>query len=348
MRRVLVIGLAVAALGAAPNALAQPPALSSAAVEGTYEYREVTVVSGTRFPHRYEWSQWFSAAMIRQGETLEFRALQKVTAWGWCFSYDEFDIRQTGLNFRAAYSPRGRAHAVTGVGVRLSGTAFRSRAWRELTNCGPSCPEGIGTCPYFGTQFHELTGTVTGSDTATLEPGCYVLETYWEYGPSPPPTGVEQGESGSLPRFCVQAAAAPPGTPTPPATPMPPATPTPPATPAPGAPQPPPPPSSGRAPDTVAPRVRALASAGAAGSLVRLRFVVSDNSGRTRQQVVVSSETKVLARINRSMRASRANQIASANYRLPANASGVLRFCLVAWDRAGNASGKSCARLTVI
>ena len=54
------------------------------------------------------------------------------------------------------------------------------------------------------------------------------------------------------------------------------------------------------------------------------------------------------ARINRSMRASRANQIASANYRLPANASGVLRFCLVAWDRAGNASGKSCARLTVI
>ena len=308
----------------------------SAAVEGTYEYREVTVVSGTRFPHRYEWSQWFSADTIKQGDPLEVRALQKVMAWGWCFSSDSFDITQTGLNFRAAYSPRGRAHAVTGEASRLTGTSYRSRAWRELTNCGPACPDGIGTCPYFGTQYHELTGTVPGSDTATLKPGCYVLETYWEYGPSPPPGGIEQSESGSLPRFCVQAAATAPGTPT---------------QPGPGTPQPPPPPGSVGAPgavDTIAPSARALASAGIAGSLVRLRFVVSDNSGRTRQQVVVQSGSRVLARINRSMRASRANQIAFVNYRLPAKVSGALRFCVVAWDRAGNASAKSCARLSVI
>ena len=339
MRRVLVVGLAVAALGGAPDALANPPALLSTAVEGTYEYREVSVISGTRFPARYEWSQWFSAATIKQGDPLEFRALQKEVSWLWCFSSDVFDIRQTGLNFRVAYSPRGRAHPVTGEAVRLSGTSFRNRAWRELTNCGPSCPDGIGTCPYYGTQHHEITGTVPGSDTATLEPGCYVLETYWEYGPSPPPRGIEQSESGSLPRFCVQAAAAT-GSPTPPATP-----------PAPGTPQPPPPPGSVRAPgsvDTDAPRARALASAGAAGSLVKLRFVVSDNSGRTRQQVVVSSGNTVLARLTRSMRTSRANQIAFVNYRLPAKPSGALRFCVVAWDRAGNASSKSCARLVVI
>src|SRR4029450_1986736 len=55
MRRVLVlvIGLAAAGLTAAPIATARP-ALSSAAVEGTYEYREVAVVSGTRFPQRDE------------------------------------------------------------------------------------------------------------------------------------------------------------------------------------------------------------------------------------------------------------------------------------------------------
>ena len=206
MRRVFVIGLAVAALGATPNALANPPALFGTAVEGTYEYREVSVVSGTRFPHRYQWSQSFSAATIKQGEPLEFRALEKIEAWRWCFSYDEYDIRQTGLNFRVAYTPRGRAHPVTGEGIRLSETPYRARAWRELSNCAPSCPNGIGTCPYYGTQYHELTGTVPGSETATLKPGCYLLETYWEYGPSPPPVGIEQSESGSLPRFCVQAA----------------------------------------------------------------------------------------------------------------------------------------------
>jgi hypothetical protein len=79
-----------------------------------------------------------------------------------------------------------------------------------------------------------------------------------------------------------------------------------------------------------------------------LRFIVSDNSGRTRQQVVVSSGSKVLKRINRAMQAARPGQIASVNYRLPARVSGLLRFCVVAWDRAGNPSSKSCARLTVL
>src|SRR5512134_1956709 len=134
MRRVLVlvIGLAAAGLDGAPNGVARP-ALPSAAVEATYEYREVTVVSGTRFPQRYEWSQRFSADTITQGDALEFRALQKQTAWGWCFSSDSYDITQTGLNLRTAYSPRGRAHPVTGEAVRLIGTSYRNRAWRELT-----------------------------------------------------------------------------------------------------------------------------------------------------------------------------------------------------------------------
>jgi hypothetical protein len=342
MRRVLVlvIGLVAAGLDVAPNALARP-ALSSAAVEGTYEFREVADVSGTRFPQRYEWSQWFSADTIKQGEPLQFRALQKHTAWGWCFSSDQYDITQTGLNLRTAYAPRGRAHLVTGQQLRLSATSYRNRAWRELNNCGPGCPDGIGTCPYAGTQYHELTGTVPGSDTAALQAGCYVLETYWEYGPSPPPGGIEQSESGSLPRFCVQAAATAPA----------PATPTPGTPSTPGVPQTPSPPGSVGAPgavDTVAPRARALASAGAAGAIVRLRFVVSDNSGRTRQQVVVQAGNRVLARINRSLRPSSASQIAFVNYRLPAKAPPALRFCVVAWDRAGNASRKSCARLTVI
>ena len=339
MNRKMQILAVIASLVAV--AVTAPDGSAATAVEGTYEYREVSVVSGTRFPHRYQWSQSFSAATIKQGEPLEFRALEKIEAWLWCFSYDEYDIRQTGLNFRVAYTPRGRAHPVTGEGIRLSETPYRARAWRELSNCAPSCPNGIGTCPYYGTQYHELTGTVPGSETATLKPGCYLLETHWESPPRPRRRESSKANQGPLPRFCVQAAATAPGTPTPPA---------------PGTPQnppqtPPPPPSSAAAPgalDTTAPTARALASAGAAGSRVRLRFVVSDNSGRTRQQIVVTSGTRVLARINRPLGASRASQIASVTYRLPRNAPAALRFCIVAWDQAGNPSAKSCARLTVI
>jgi hypothetical protein len=100
--------------------------------------------------------------------------------------------------------------------------------------------------------------------------------------------------------------------------------------------------------DTAAPRARALPSAGVAGSRVRLRFIVSDNSGRSRQKIVVTSGKRTLARVSRSMRISRPGQIVSVSYRLPARVAGSLRFCVVAWDRAGNASRKSCARLSVI
>ena len=111
-------------------------------------------------------------------------------------------------------------------------------------------------------------------------------------------------------------------------------------------PPPPPPTATPAAVDTTAPRVTALPSAGRPGFLVRLRFVVSDNKGRTRQQIVVYRGTKVLARIDRPMRASAA--VESVSFRIPKTTRSGLRFCVVAWDPAGNASSKSCNRVTVI
>ena len=181
-------------------------------------YSEVNIFDGTRFPARYETYHWFSSGSIKQGDALEFRALSKQTGRALCFSGDTFDIRQTELNFGTAYSPRGRPHPVTSQLHRLE-ASFRNRAWVERpASCQQPCAAGIPECTFAGTQNNEVTGTVPGSATATLPPGCYVMETYWEYGPSPPPRGVEQRESGSLPQFCVERAPAggsPPGTPAP-------------------------------------------------------------------------------------------------------------------------------------
>ena len=188
-----------------------------AVVEGTYTFIQTDPVSG---PDEYVHTHRFSSDRIKQGEPLEFIGRIDHTNRLWCFSSDVYDIQQTELNFRTAYSPRGYPHDVGGVQVRIYVT-FRNRAWVSREN-DPRC-----------VQHHELTGTITGSETRQFEPGCYVLETYWEYGPSPKPRGTNQQESGTLPQFCVDRD---PNAPSPPAPPPP----------GPGSspPAPPPPPSS--------------------------------------------------------------------------------------------------------
>jgi hypothetical protein len=100
--------------------------------------------------------------------------------------------------------------------------------------------------------------------------------------------------------------------------------------------------------DTVAPRVSALPAAGAPGATVRLRFTVSDASRRTREQVVIYRGQRVLARRTRPMAASPVGQVAFVRYQIPRNAKKDLRFCVIAWDPAGNASRRSCNQLAVL
>lgn len=189
-------------------------------VEGTYTFTQTDPNSGL---DEYVHTHRFSSGRIKQGEPLEFMGRIDHTNRGWCFSSDVYDIQQTELNFRTAYSPRGYPHDVVGAQVRIYVT-FRNRAWVSREN-DPRC-----------VQHHELTGTITGSETRQFEPGCYVLETYWEYGPSPKPRGTDQRESGTLPHFCVDAGSQTPQPPSPPASPLPPGTP--PPAPPPGSPPP--------------------------------------------------------------------------------------------------------------
>jgi hypothetical protein len=100
--------------------------------------------------------------------------------------------------------------------------------------------------------------------------------------------------------------------------------------------------------DTVAPKVKALPAAGVAGALVRLRFTVSDASRRTRQQVAIYVGTRLVARRSRAMGPSVPGQIAFVSFRIPKTATRDMKFCVVAWDRAGNASRKSCSQLAVL
>jgi hypothetical protein len=100
--------------------------------------------------------------------------------------------------------------------------------------------------------------------------------------------------------------------------------------------------------DVTAPKVRALPAAGLPGSLIRLRFTVNEVSQRTRQLIVVYAGARSLARRTLPMAFTARGSMRSLAYRIPRGAKKNLRFCVVAWDRAGNASGKSCNRLTVI
>ena len=101
--------------------------------------------------------------------------------------------------------------------------------------------------------------------------------------------------------------------------------------------------------DTAAPSVRALASSGRRGSSVRLRYRVSDDSGRSREDVTVYRGKTVLARVRSPLNAAEREVLYYfVSWRAPKRlAPGALRFCVRAADAAGNASRPSCASLRI-
>lgn len=99
--------------------------------------------------------------------------------------------------------------------------------------------------------------------------------------------------------------------------------------------------------DTTAPTATALPSAGRAGQAVRLTYRVSDDRGNTREVLTVRRGAKTLATVRAKLHPAVAGQARSASWKVPATLKGVLRFCVRAFDAAGNASPQSCARLVI-
>lgn len=99
--------------------------------------------------------------------------------------------------------------------------------------------------------------------------------------------------------------------------------------------------------DTTSPRVKALPSTGMRGRTARLRFTVFEESGRAREELTILRGRRVLAKLRTPLGPRNAATIYTRIWRVPAGTGGGLRFCVLAWDAAGNRSAQSCARLRI-
>ena len=98
--------------------------------------------------------------------------------------------------------------------------------------------------------------------------------------------------------------------------------------------------------DTVAPTVRAIASAGRRGTPVRLEYRVGDNSGSSRALVTVSRRGRTVFSAATLLVPVDAGRLAYVLWRPDASLRpGTLRFCVRATDGAGNRSASSCSSL---
>lgn len=103
-----------------------------------------------------------------------------------------------------------------------------------------------------------------------------------------------------------------------------------------------------RAPDVQAPTVRALNSEGTVGSLTSLRYVVSDDSGRTWEAVYIYRDGAVVRRYRTTLGPAVKGRM--YGYRLdatPASFRGTFKFCVQSHDAAGNVSRPSCAKARI-
>jgi hypothetical protein len=107
--------------------------------------------------------------------------------------------------------------------------------------------------------------------------------------------------------------------------------------------------SKPRLKDTAAPRVHALAASVKRGAIAHLRFIVSDDSGKSREEVrIYGSNLALLAVLKDPLETAdgRADEVKwpTLHFLKPQH----FRFCVVAIDPSGNQSKASCAALNVL
>jgi hypothetical protein len=120
--------------------------------------------------------------------------------------------------------------------------------------------------------------------------------------------------------------------------------------PAPPPPPPPPPPiPAGPPKDTHPPRVKALPARARRGTIAKLRYRLSEDSGESRELVTILRGTRRIGLVSTGFGAVDPGTAAYyATWRVPKTLrAGALRFCVVSMDHASNRSRPSCAALTV-
>ena len=100
-------------------------------------------------------------------------------------------------------------------------------------------------------------------------------------------------------------------------------------------------------PDRITPHAQALPASGLHGRPLKLRFRISDDSGQAREQLTVLQGRRRVWMKTLPLHTVTAARAESAVWPVSRSAAGAFRFCVQAWDAAGNASRLSCAPITV-
>jgi hypothetical protein len=101
--------------------------------------------------------------------------------------------------------------------------------------------------------------------------------------------------------------------------------------------------------DAVPPKVKAFPAKAQRGQVAKLRYSVSDDSGKSRETVRVYGPNLVLyATIPTRLRPARLATVRAVAWRVPRKINGAgLKFCVLARDAAGNQSRPGCAPIRV-
>ena len=98
-------------------------------------------------------------------------------------------------------------------------------------------------------------------------------------------------------------------------------------------------------PDTNAPVVHVYAASGRHRAMLRLRYRVKDDKGKTSERVLVYRKTKLLKSFTRALRTTDDAVAYWVTYRF--GTRGSYRYCVRASDAAGNHSPLACAAIHV-
>ena len=100
--------------------------------------------------------------------------------------------------------------------------------------------------------------------------------------------------------------------------------------------------------DVQAPQATTLRASGRYGARVTLRFRVAEETGTARRLVRVYRKTKTIFSSSSDLAAVDSAALRSVAWTAPRRgARGAYRFCVWAWDRSGNESDPSCARIAL-
>jgi len=99
--------------------------------------------------------------------------------------------------------------------------------------------------------------------------------------------------------------------------------------------------------DTTPPRVQAVTSYAVRGSVAHLQYRLWEETGATGEDINIVTSSHRVGSVHTSLGPIDSGTQYYAKWKVPASVRGPLGFCVTAYDRAGNRSAESCAKLVI-